>query len=203
LTIAGLLQLPGIYYKYSLFIIQGYQVPTLARALFLEWYVPAYIFWYLLGVFVGMHMPLFKEFLEKSRRWIPYATFGFTILGIAEWDLVRLASGRGWISPQDTSFDRVFTLFVLLWFLSAQGIETRLPGRLRWFGIKSYGIYLIHPLALEITARLTYQFAPKLMAFPLVFLAVLTIVGIVAPLSLMAIVERSPMQRFYKSLFGG
>jgi surface polysaccharide O-acyltransferase-like enzyme len=203
LTIAVLIQLPGIYYKYSLFIVQGYQVPPLARAIFLEWYLPAYFLWFLLGIFAGMHISLLKGFLEKSRRWLPYAVFGVMILGIIEWNLIRQASGRTWISPQETILDRVFTFFMLLWFFSAQRIENWLPARLRSFGIKSYGIYLIHPLVLEIAARLTYHFAPKLMAYPLLFLMFLTIVGVGAPILLMATIERSPARRFYKLLFGG
>jgi peptidoglycan/LPS O-acetylase OafA/YrhL len=70
-------------------------------------------------------------------------------------------------------------------------------------GIKSYGIYLIHALFLELVARGIYRIAPQLLANQMLLFLLLCAVGLGAPLLMMRIVDRiQPLRKFYGYLFG-
>jgi peptidoglycan/LPS O-acetylase OafA/YrhL len=77
-----------------------------------------------------------------------------------------------------------------------------LTSRLAILGGKSFGVYLIHAPALEITARLVYHLLPVLLAFQAGFLILLVALALGFPLLLMAAVNRSPASPVYKYIFG-
>ena len=69
-------------------------------------------------------------------------------------------------------------------------------------GTTSFGIYLVHGIAMEYAARGTYHLAPWLLARTPLFLALVIGVGLAAPLALMALVKRSPARSAYPYIFG-
>jgi peptidoglycan/LPS O-acetylase OafA/YrhL len=96
-------------------------------------------------------------------------------------------------------------LYSLALILGVLGLANkRLIGmkRLSDIGIRSYGIYLIHALAITYTAKLIYHFAPALLGYQIILQPVFVIAGLGIPLLMMYVVEHLPIKRFYVYLFG-
>jgi surface polysaccharide O-acyltransferase-like enzyme len=199
---AALIQIPGVVINHLLQIDANTPMPALARLLF-EWDVPTFIFWFLLGITVGINLTAFKAFLERNRAWLLPAAIIAAGLGMWEWEWLRQVSGREWLSPQEMFFSRLFALFAILGYFSLPDLEKRLPAWLATVGAKSFGIYLIHSLVLEIIARVTYHVAPALFGYPIFFLVLLTAAGLLLPFGMILILERSTAKRYVKLLTGG
>jgi peptidoglycan/LPS O-acetylase OafA/YrhL len=73
---------------------------------------------------------------------------------------------------------------------------------LNLLGSKTYGIYLTHPLALLLIAKFIYHFMPGILAVEMVFVLILTIVGLGVPIFLMIEWVRLPTRRYYSYFFG-
>jgi peptidoglycan/LPS O-acetylase OafA/YrhL len=101
-----------------------------------------------------------------------------------------------------TPVDSLYTLAVLGAFAGfAEAGLRRLPP-LETLGSRSYGIYLVHPLAMEAFARAVYHFAPTLLAVPLLFATLVMGVGLGLPLALMGFFRLPPFRPAYRYLFG-
>ena len=69
-------------------------------------------------------------------------------------------------------------------------------------GSKSFGIYLVHVPVMEYTARAIYVLLPWVLAYQILFLPTIAVLGLGIPLLMMAVVNRSPMRRYYTYIFG-
>lgn len=163
---------------------------------------PGYIFFFTLGMVVGFHNTAFKEWLYP-RRWQLLGLTGMAFLaGVIEWEWILKASGQDWIGPRETSIDHIYAALFLLTYLAFERAEFPFTRQLNFIGAKSYGIYLIHTIALVFTARAAYHFTPQLLGLPLLFLILLIACSLALPLILMEIVNRSPLRRYYTLIFG-
>jgi peptidoglycan/LPS O-acetylase OafA/YrhL len=98
--------------------------------------------------------------------------------------------------------DGFYSVSVLLAFLAFS--DVRLPSAkvLLDLGAKSFGIYLVHGLAMEYAARGLYHLAPWILARQFLFQPIVIAVGIAVPLLLMEAVRRSALRAAYTSVFG-
>ncbi len=169
---------------------------------FPKWFFPVRLFWFCSGVIVGFHLGQIKETILRLRPvWIGL-TVAFFAIGFFEWELLTAASGQPWIEMRETVVDALYAAAFILMVLSLP--ETALPFSKTFndWGGKSFGIYLVHSPVMEYTARAIYHFLPALLGVQALFAVVIAGIGLGLPLALMALVKRSPAQRWYAYLFG-
>jgi peptidoglycan/LPS O-acetylase OafA/YrhL len=202
LVVTGLLQLMTLaaYYAGTFKIELGMLEPVVK--VLQNWHLIGYAFWFVLGMVIGFHLQEIRPSLVR-RRWLYFGGMVFTfVLGFLEWSLIRQLSGREWSSPQVLFFNRLFVLFLLLSFVAFESFPIPFSSFFSKLGPKSYGIYLVHVIPLELTARLIYHIAPVLLAYQIVFLPLLVLAGVSIPVLMMEVVNRSFFRRYYKYIFG-
>jgi surface polysaccharide O-acyltransferase-like enzyme len=91
---------------------------------------------------------------------------------------------------------------MLLAFLAFDRVNYPLSKQLEVLGTKSFGVYLVHSLALTVVSKVVYHVAPALLAWQGVYQPVLIVSALALPLILMAIVNRSPARKLYAYQFG-
>jgi surface polysaccharide O-acyltransferase-like enzyme len=202
LLIAALIQVVGIVVAYL--GLWGAQGPVLDLLIRLtppwspfSWGVP-----YVLGMVACMHAEQVKSRLVPIKWWVAAATAVLFVLNIVESDVILSTTRSAWGAGASTLSYHLFSVAVLLTFIAFE--EARLPGarRLSQLGKQSYGIYLLHYSIISFTARVVRQVAPELLAYQLLFVALLFALGLGGPLLLMTAVSRSPARRYYRYLFG-
>jgi surface polysaccharide O-acyltransferase-like enzyme len=185
-------------------MILGLEASLLQPFYFLtrSWLFTGFLFWFMFGIVFGFHSAEIKAAFIRL-RWAALAGLAvFFVIGVFEWELLLRASGEQWIAPEETLIDQVYAGLFLIAFLGLE--QVALPGMkaISQIGTKSFGVYLVHSLALIYTAKLVYHFAPALLGVQCVFQPLLYLAGLGIPLLLMEIVARSPARRFYSYLFG-
>lgn len=187
---------------YSLFLGDDPPGLNMFFTILRDWHLPGYIFWFALGIVIKFHLSGIKRSLSKISLWLVIGLMLTFILGIIEWDLFRVQSGREWISAQVTLIDKVFTLLFILSYINFDRLDYPFATQLAQIGTKSYGIYLSHTLFLELVARTVYHILPGLLAFPYLFDLGLVVAGLGIPLTMMAVFEKSPLRRMYRYFYG-
>jgi len=202
LAITGLLQLLSLAAHYAAILNFDLGRLEMAATILRDWHLLGYAFWFFLGTVIGFHL---QEICLRLYRWRWLLVAGMLVtfvIGFLEWGAVRDLSGREWISPQVIFFNRVFVLFALLSFVALDNLRMPFSNTLSKLGQKSYGIYLIHVVPLEITARLVYHIAPQLLAYQFIMMPLLVLAGISIPVVMMEVANRSRFRRYYKYVFG-
>jgi len=202
LLLTGLFQLFILFLRYAM--ILGLEAPVLQPFYILtrSWLFTGFLFWFMFGIIFGFHSAEIKAALIRLRWAALFGMMVFFLLGIFEWESLLRLSGQAWIAPDETLVDQVYAGLFLIAFLGFE--QAALPGMkaISQIGTKSFGVYLVHSLALIYTAKLVYHFAPALLGLQWVFQPILYAAGLGIPLLLMEIVARSPARRFYSVLFG-
>jgi peptidoglycan/LPS O-acetylase OafA/YrhL len=167
-----------------------------------KWLFMTRILWFPLGVAVGFHVKPVQMWLAQHKRGLLIAALVLFPLAMVEWELMQAYSGQIALQHQETFLDTFYSLAVIFAFLGYY--QTKLPysQTLDELGSKSFGIYLIHTLAMTYAARLIAVRLPQFLAYQLLFFVVMIIVGLGTPLILMAVVNRSPLRAYYKYIFG-
>jgi peptidoglycan/LPS O-acetylase OafA/YrhL len=202
LLFTGLLQLITLVAHYlGLFHVSlGLLEPVMD--LLRNWHLIGYAFWFVLGTVVGFHLQDFRPGLFRWRRFLLIATLVTLVVGFVEWGAVQQLSGREWISPQIIVVNRLYVLFLLLTFLAFENMPIPFSSLFSKLGPKSYGIYLVHVIPLELAARLLYHIAPALLAYQIIFMPLLVLAGVSVPVIMMEVVNRSFIRQYYKYIFG-
>jgi peptidoglycan/LPS O-acetylase OafA/YrhL len=166
------------------------------------WIFVSRILWFPLGIAVGFHVSAVEKWISKYSLWLLAGALVLIPVGMLEWEYLFHASGMDWLPTRETVIDVLYSLALILGVLGLA--NKRLIGmkRLSDIGIRSYGIYLIHALAITYTAKLIYHFAPALLGYQIILQPVFVIAGLGIPLLMMYVVEHLPIKRFYVYLFG-
>jgi len=162
----------------------------------------SYIFWFVFGIVAGFNLTGFKAMLGKYRQWFFVGTIVFFMMGVLEWELIFRSSGQAWIPTSETLVDHLYAGSVILSLLACDDTKLVFSNRLAGLGAKSYGIYLAHMLALELSARMIYHVIPFIMEYTVVFLAIIFAAGLGIPLLLLFLAQQLPLRRVYSYLFG-
>jgi surface polysaccharide O-acyltransferase-like enzyme len=176
-------------------------IERLMRAI-LDWHLPAYAPWFILGLVAGSHRSEFTSFLMAVRRRLAWSLLPAFVAGMTEWNLVRSAAGRTWLSPQELLFDTLFYYMLLLVLLAFEAGPRAIAPGLSRIGPRAYGIYLSHILVIEVAARAAYHFAPWLLALPVPFVVTLTVLGTGIPFLIMTVLRRATPGRVVAWAFG-
>ncbi len=166
------------------------------------WFFPGNIFWFTLGAVVGSHQREALAFLTRFRRVWTVGAIALLPLGILEWETLLRLSGETWLAPKETVLDNLYSLLFILAFLSSSSELRGLSKPLSELGTRSYGVYLVHPLALTFAARALYHGAPWVLQYQILFQPLLLGAGIGLPLLFMALIRRSPARWSYQLQFG-
>jgi len=166
------------------------------------WFFAGNLAWFSLGMVASRHPQAFASVATRGRA----AWLGFSLLlvpvGLLEWEWMLRSSGGAWLDPHETVLDNLYALSFLLAFLGHSAARLPFDRRLGELGTRSYGVYLVHSLALILLAKGVYALAPRLLGLPLLFQAVLVVGGLGLPVLLMAGVRRSRLRAAYGLLFG-
>jgi surface polysaccharide O-acyltransferase-like enzyme len=199
---AGLLQLAVQALQYPVFL--GLDIPNATQ---LSGYVPkwlflARIFWFPLGIVIAFNIEVVKSWLEQNRSWLFVATVALIPLGMLEWELYYRWSGEQWLAHRETFIDSFYSLTAIFSVLALN--TKRLPklNTISLVGSKSFGIYLVHALVIEYTARIIYNFAPALLGYQLILQPLLILAGLGLPLLAIYIIDHTPIRKGYAYLFG-
>jgi peptidoglycan/LPS O-acetylase OafA/YrhL len=202
LLLTGLFQLFILLIRYVM--ILDLNIPALQPFYFLtsSWLFTSFLFWFAFGVVLGFHNSEIKPWFIRL-RWYVLAALGIVFfLGMFEWEALLRASGENWIAPQETLIDQIYAGLFLIAFLGFE--QAALPGMkaISQIGTRSFGVYLVHSLALIYTSKLIYHFVPGILGVQWLLQPILFAAGLGIPLLLMEITARSPARRYYSVLFG-
>jgi probable poly-beta-1,6-N-acetyl-D-glucosamine export protein len=202
LLLAGLLQIAVQALSYPLFL--GLDVSNAAQlpAFVPKWLFLSRIFWFPLGIVAGFHTEGLKAWLDRNRTWLFASILIMLPLGMLEWELYYRLSGLQWLEHRETYLDSLFSLAAVF---SVLALDTkRLPrlSTISTLGANSFGIYLVHALVIEYTARILYHIAPAILGYQIILQPLLIIVGLGIPILMMSIADRHPIRRGYAYLFG-
>jgi membrane-bound acyltransferase YfiQ involved in biofilm formation len=193
-----------VVYLLQYVVVLGVESPLLRQvaAAFPKWLFAAHLFWFTLGVVVGFEQQTFKALAHRFRWALVVAAAVLFVAGMVEWELLLGWSGSVWVENRQTLIDGLYAGAVILSLLSFTDIRVPFPRLFMDLGAKSFGIYLVHGIAMEFAARAIYHGAPWMLGRQLLFLPVVIGVGVAAPLLLMNLISRSRARPLYPYLFG-
>jgi peptidoglycan/LPS O-acetylase OafA/YrhL len=166
------------------------------------WFFPGLLFWFTLGIAAGGHMAAFKGWVERLARPALLLAPFLVLASMLEWETLQRASGVIGMGQFPTFGDALYAAAVLIAFLGGSAWPRQIERRLQELGVRSFGIYLVHGLGLILMAKAVYHLAPQWLPHQWLFQPLLFAAGLALPLALMWLVDRSPLRRFYKVLFG-
>ena len=184
------------------------------QASWVEWAVklmPDYIFYrwifyFSLGLAVGLNLEKFKSFLSRHQKLLLVSTPLFLILALVEPEVIYRATAMQ-ISWKTTPFPysgMLYAVSAIFLFLSFP-VDTHKnkTARFLWnLGNKSYAIYLMHFLFITIMSKVVYHFIPGLLAWVWSFILLVFTAGLGCPLLMMNLVKKTPLKKYYRYLFG-
>ncbi|MEW6502856.1 MAG: acyltransferase family protein [Chloroflexota bacterium] len=185
-------------------VIMGENLPLAPFFSFINsgWLFIGHFFWFSFGMIIGIRQSDIKETFRKVRWHLLIISLVFFVAGIIEWEWLLLQSGKTWIGPHETLVDNIYSFTILSAFLGFWSAHFPFSKKMEELGPKSFGVFLANSLFLIIAARGIYHFIPQLLAFPLIFLMILVIIGLSTPLILMKITRSSFLKPIYTYLFG-
>ncbi len=169
-----------------------------SRWMFIWW-----AFYFPLGVVCGFHSKIVRQRLDQFRRGLFVATVVLGVLSVIESELLyRLTQNYSWARGSFKISVCLYGVAFILLFLTLDNNPLPFSQAIGYIGVKSYGIYLLHPKVMEFTARVIYQLAPRLLVHQGLYQLVLVLLGLGVPISFMKGVESSPARRLSRYLFG-
>ncbi len=202
IVLAALLQLIPIALRYlRLFFPDNPVIHTLVNVtpdqIFIRWalYFP-------LGVVFSIKLNDAKLWLQKNRYWILAGWILSFILYTVEAEWVIYATPDHWKPGPSSIFFLAYTICLIFSFLAFEQVKLPYAGQISKLGARSYGIYLVHFEIMTVGAKLIYHYLPQLLASRLLFTLVLFGVGLGGSLLLIWFVQKTPLSRFYRYLFG-
>ena len=200
LAIAGLIQLIPIMIGWLAYA--GINLPWMATItkLFPDFSPLQWIFFFTLGISAGFHIDGLMQWLLKYRNVLFLLVVFSGLSNILELDYLFRSPLHICCALEKTITYNIYATTFILWFLALLVIP--FSKNLAQLGAMSYGIYLLHFPVIEVTSRVIYHIIPQLLAYQIVFVPLLVMIGVGLPVFFMTIVRRSPVKKYYRYLFG-
>ena len=207
LIITGLIQLCTLIVSYlSLFILDSPFLHFL-QILTPDWVFLRWIFFFTIGIVFCFQMDPLKQWLEQNKQILLVLAIGLWVMNIVEAEVRFRLLRTDWFPNAgiNTLTYNLFSIIFILAFLAFSKVSIPYSNILTQLSSKSYGIYLIHYLAIEFTAKSIYHFAPWILGQEWLFQPILILFGLGGPLLLMSItirLQRVMPVRYYRYIFG-
>lgn len=198
IVIVALLQIFVVLISYPVLFMSDYasffQIP--------KWSFVRMILYFPLGIFFGMESQSVIRSITKV-KWlllISSAFFGFLV--ILEHELLYRKSDLFYGATHHSMTGILYSTAVILTFLAFSDSPIRFSKGIMRLGTITFGIYLIHPIVLELCARLIYHISPGLLPLQYIFQPLLISIAIGVPILMMKFVSNSPFRKLYRYVFG-
>ncbi len=202
LIVSALVQILTQSGKYPLMLEMNIPGKDFLNLVTSGWFFPGHIFWFSLGIVLGLQQNTIKSILQRIRFILLGLLPAFFAIGMLEWEWLLSISNREWIGPRETLVDNMYSLVFIGFLIGVINLKVPFQHWLGDLGPKSFGIYLSHSLILSLSAKGFYHLAPQLLSVPILFLVVLFLLGLGVPLLMMEITRRSPLKKYYVYFFG-
>jgi len=159
-------------------------------------------FFFVLGVIIGLRSKQISEFITCHKSLLLALVVAAALLTVVETESIFRLTGLKYHEEVLTIPTTIYVVAVIFSFLGLY--RKSLPGSrvLHYLGVHSFGIYLINGTLLELMARILQKFAPRILAYEILFVVCLIAMGIGIPVLLMQVMAEGPMRRYYRYLFG-
>lgn len=201
LTAVAELSRETLYYLQAL----GVEFPGQELLIYLTplWLIPTLIFWFSLGIVVGIHRERFSQWLAKNKRLFLVALIVLIPLTLIEYQFMWQVSGKEWLGNFRGGYSRsLYALAFLLCFLAYEKVKIPFSNKFSQLGGKSLGIYLAHGLIMFIVAAILYKFTPWVLGRQVLYQVVLIVFGLGVSLIAMQIVSKTRLRGIYHYIFG-
>lgn len=167
-----------------------------------DWSPTRWIFFFSLGIVASLYTQDLKQWMAPRRWGLLAVASTLYLLNLFESDRILRLTQAAWFAGLDRLSFHLCAVACILCFLAFEQASIPWSQHLYRLGTRSFGIYLLHPLLMEVTSRGIRQVAPDFLAYPLLFTALLCTLGLGGSLLLMNAVAKSPAQKAYRYLFG-
>lgn len=162
-----------------------------------------------LGVVCGLQASRIDQWLSRNKWFLLGGAVVLGILSVVETLALNYLqteildrSLRIYLATHELKLSTLaYAVVATFAILSFDRKSNRLTSLIESAGSRSYGIYLIHPIALQALAALLYFAAPWLASQQWLLQPVLFFCGVGLPTLLMAAVYKSPGKKFYRYAF--
>ena len=163
---------------------------------------PSLLLYFILGIVFGSNIKRVEKFTIQY-RWVNFGLIFLSILGsflerYTYWTVLSI--DKGWY-PMPIS--TIVYSFAFICFAMGFPNENLSKSRgLNSLGKSVYAIFLIHPIAILVTSKIIYHAAPALIGLPYIFVLILATMGVILPVILIRLVNRSPLRKYTAYIFG-
>lgn len=203
LAVTAILQLAVIVQPY-LALALGAEAPAF-RVMQLaapDWLFIRSGFFFAFGIVFGFHRKELYSWFTRYKWGLLAGLLVTGAVGVLEPLVFFYASGGRQLTFPHTVVTSLYATSFLLCYLAFDKVRIPFSKTLHKLAGKTYGLYLLHDMAMQFIARLTRQLVPWLLSQPLLFMPLVFAFGLAMPLLFMAAVLKSPARRAYRYLFG-
>jgi peptidoglycan/LPS O-acetylase OafA/YrhL len=205
LIIAAVTQFVFVGFHYD--TLFGLNIPVLQaiHAVDTQRFFMSRILYFTFGVVAGLYFPRFSIFRQKlvtARWWLLVSFFVFFAIGIAEWEIAQYYSGIVDSYKIETIFNDLCGIAFVFCFFAFIDFAPKFMNNLERLGGMSFGIYLIHWPVQEYFIKFFLHIFPGINISQLIIQPILIVCGLGLPIIFMVMVDKSPVRRYYRYLFG-
>jgi peptidoglycan/LPS O-acetylase OafA/YrhL len=172
-------------------------------------FFPRDVIYFVFGIIFGIHLTTIQQWLVRYKWLLLILLVLSAILSLVEAEVIYRILGGGYNYLNHVAGGAAtipMTVYVFSFILCFFAFEdARYPfSRIlsHTIGPRSYGIYLIHPIFIQLVPKIFYHVAPWLLAYQILYQPALIIISLGIPVLMMKLVENSRFPGFYRYLFG-
>ena len=160
-------------------------------------------FFFVFGLVAGIQLPELRKLSHRFRWHLLGMTIVLAVLSYLEFEYIYHISQLEWWQSNVMSIpSTLYAISFIGCFVAFSDLTLPLSSYLAQLGKVSLGVYLLHGIVLEFTARVIQKFLPWGLSYHIFFYLTLVFVAIEGARFSMWIVARSPARRIYPYLFG-
>ena len=171
-------------------------------------FFPRDVIYFVSGIIFGFHLTSIQKWLARFKWYLLAILISSAIISLIEAEVIYRIQGGGYnylhhVGTGNATLPMTIYVFsFILCFFALERVDYPFSKTLsHLIGPKSYGIYLIHPIFIQLVPKIFYHVAPWLLASQLLYQPALIIISLGMPLLMMKLVEDSRVHGIYRYLF--